>query len=153
MIVVSDTSPISNLLQIGRIELLLDLFGRVIIPPPVAHELQVEHGSLPTFLQVIRPTNAREVRRLTGLLDSGEAEAIVVAGELHADRLLIDEKAGRRVAQESGLRIIGLAGILLLAKQRGLIAQVREPLRQLVVSGFYLDEEIQHQVLQAAGEE
>jgi predicted nucleic acid-binding protein len=76
-----------------------------------------------------------------------------VAGELHADRLLIDEKAGRQVAQEPGLRIIGLAGILLLAKQRDLITPVREPLRQLVAGGFYLDESIQHDVLEAAGEE
>lgn len=152
MIVVSDTSPISNLMQIGRVELLVNLFGQVIIPPAVARELQVEHGSLPASLQVIAPTNGREVRQLTSLLDSGEAEAIVVATELHADRLLIDEKAGRRVAQEAGLRIIGLAGILLLAKQRGLIPQVQEPLRQLVVNGFYLDEAIQQEILRAAGE-
>jgi predicted nucleic acid-binding protein len=153
MIVVSDTSPISNLMQIGQVELLVKLFGQVIIPPSVARELAVEHGCLPAFLQVRGPDNLREVRRLAALLDDGEAEAIVVAQELHADRLLIDERAGRRVAQAVGLHIIGLAGLLLLAKQRGLIRNVCEPLRQLVASGFYLDESIQREILAAAGEE
>lgn len=152
MIVVSDTSPVSNLIQIGLARLLADLFGRVIIPPVVAGELRAEHDSLPAFLEVVEPANAGAVVRLSGLLDAGEAEAIIVAQELHADRLLIGEKAGRQVAQGAGLSIIGLAGILLLAKRRGLLPRVSEPLRQLVAAEFYLDESIQREILHLAGE-
>lgn len=153
MIVVSDTSPISNLIQLQQASLLVELFGRVIIPPAVARELQAEHQSLPTFLQVVEAADVAAVQRLTGVLDAGEAEAIVLAHQLHADRLLIDEKAGRRIAQEFGLSIIGLVGVLLLAKHRQLIPNVREPLRQLVARGFYLDELIQREILHAAGED
>jgi predicted nucleic acid-binding protein len=101
---------------------------------------------------VVQPTDADAVRRLTQLLDSEEAEAIIVAQELQADRLLMDEKAGRQVAQNKGLPIIGLAGVLLLAKRRNLIPRVSEPLRELVEAGFYLDESIQREIRQLAGE-
>ena len=87
MIVVSDTSPISNLIHIQCEQLLVELFGQVIVPPAVAHELQVEHYPLPAFVQIQQPTDTGAVRRLTVLLDAGEAEAIVLARQLHADRL------------------------------------------------------------------
>lgn len=101
MIVVSDTSCISNLLTIGHAHLLNELFGEVIIPPAVEDELQRFHSDLPDFLRRVAPRDSALLSRLAVEVDIGEAEAICVARELHADRLLIDEKLGR-VARRIG---------------------------------------------------
>ena len=153
MIVVSDTSPVSALIQIGEAQLLQTLFAEVILPPAVERELRASHPSLPAFLQVRSVSNRERVNELAERLDVGEAEAIVLATELHADRLLIDEKAGRQAAQAEGLAVIGVLGVLLLARNRNLIPQVRDRLERLDAAGFYLDEAVKIAALRAAGEE
>ena len=108
MIVVSDTSCISNLLTVGHAELLTRLFGEVIIPPAVERELRRFHTKLPRFLKLTTPHDAERLSRLAGEVDAGEAEAICLACELKADRLLIDEKRGRDIALREGLAIVGV---------------------------------------------
>lgn len=152
MIVVSDTSPISNLIHIGLSHLLVALFGEVVIPPSVADELRVRHNPLPEYLRVHSPRDQRKVRALAEELDPGEAEAIALAIELEADRLLIDEKAGRRIAEQEGVPVIGVLGILLLARRRELIENVRDRLDQLETAGFHLDDALRAEVLRLAGE-
>lgn len=124
MIVISDTSCISNLLTIHRVDLLPVLFGEVIIPPAVEMELRRFHEQLPGFLKVLRPTDEVHLLNLCHELDVGEAEAICLARELGADRLLFDERRGREIALREGLRIIGVVGILVLAKRKGLVTSV-----------------------------
>lgn len=75
---------------------------------------------------------AHRVEALLGELDLGESEALIVALELGADLLLIDERTGRDVARRMGIRRVGLVGILIEAKNRGLIASVAEDLDRLV---------------------
>ena len=107
MIVVSDTSAITALLQIGRGELLKELYHEVLIPDAVRHELIQAHPVLPAFLRCEQVVNTVEVQRLRIELDMGEAEAIVLAKERHADVLLMDEIEGRRVAMREGVPFIG----------------------------------------------
>src|SRR6266705_1562947 len=116
MIVVSDTSCITNLITIGAVDLLSSLFGEVIIPPAVERELRRTHPAMPGFIQVRVPADRAFIENLWRQLDQGEAEAIALAKELRADRLLIDEKDGRSIARREGLAIIGVLGILLLAR-------------------------------------
>lgn len=137
MIVVSDTSCITNLIAIGRIQLLADLFGTVLIPVAVRGELTVSPARLPTFIWVQAAVDRAAVGRLLDEdLDEGEAEAIVLAEETRASALLIDEAAGRKTAQRLGLRIIGLLGVLRRAKKRGFIPAVRPDLDALQLLGF-----------------
>jgi uncharacterized protein len=153
MLVVSDTSPISALLQIGHAELLQDLFETVCIPQSVSAELARFHNSMPSFIEVRAVLDRAHVDSLLPRLDVGEAEAIVLAIETHADRLLIDERRGRLIAAQTGLSIIGLIGVLLLAKERGLLPTIREVLNDLQAkAGFYVADELVQKALAAAGE-
>jgi uncharacterized protein len=153
MIVVSDTSCISNLLTIGHAELLTQLFGKVIIPPAVDRELRRFHPGLPAFLRVAAPHDAARLARLGREVDAGEAEAICLAWELKADRLLNDEKRGRDIALREGLAIIGVVGVLAAAKQRGLIPSVAALLNRLKTeAGFRLSAAVEMAALRSAGE-
>jgi predicted nucleic acid-binding protein len=126
MIVVSDTSALTSLIQIGRAGLLPQINSEVFIPEAVRDELLKGHSTLPGFLACQKVKREDDVRRLLVELDLGEAEAIVLAKELNADDLLIDETEGRRIAKREGVHVIGLPGVLLIAKKRGLISPVRQ---------------------------
>jgi uncharacterized protein len=153
MIVVSDTSAITALLQIGQAGLLEKLYYQILIPEAVRDELLKNHLSLPAFLQYTKVVNFAEVQRLLVEIDLGEAEAIVLAKETHADLLLIDELAGRRVARREGLRFVGLMGVLVQAKQKQFIKSVRELTTKLeLVADFHLSEEIKSIAFRKAGE-
>ena len=161
MIVVSNTSPIINLAAIGQLDLLRLLFGTIAIPQAVFHEVAVRgHEQAGSSEIQVYPwferhevQNAALVKQLEQHLDAGEAEAIAVAAELHADLLLIDERRGRRAAQQLGISVVGLLGILLLAKQRGYLNAIKPLLHDLIrVAGFWIDRELYKQVLMSAGE-
>lgn len=153
MIVVSDTSPITALLTIQQIDLLARLYGEVKIPPAVAEELLAYHTKIPEFIQTIPVAASPLLDRLKSRLDRGEAEAIVLAKELHADLLLIDESLGREAARHEHLPIIGLMGVLLIAKKKGLIVSLRDLIDRLEIeAGFYLSRPVKEKVLAAAGE-
>jgi uncharacterized protein len=153
VIVVSDTSPLTALISIGRTEVLRSLFGEVLIPPAVEIELRRFHTDLPAFVRVRAIANIAQVAQLVGRLDLGEAEAIVLAQETRADYLLMDEIKGRDVARQQGLRVIGLLGILLEAKKHRLIHSVRETLDQLEAeTTFFVTADLKTRLLNEAGE-
>src|SRR5205809_130507 len=112
MIIVSDTSPLSALLTIKQAELLKTIFGEVVIPNGVCSELLRFHPELLEWLKLQRPADMQLVERHCQVVDRGEAEAIVLAKELGADYLLIDERKGRRLARDQGLQVIGLLGVV-----------------------------------------
>ena len=131
MIVVSDTTPIISLLKMDRLPLLHSLFGSVCIPFAVFEELtgnpkyQEEVSVLreSDFVQVEEVANAGDVQAIKNDgLDIGESEAIVLAKQLSADILLMDEAKGRLVAFRHGLQIMGTVGILLQAFKDGFLS-------------------------------
>ena len=127
MIVVSDTTIISNLFQADLLYILPALYKDVIIPGAVALELSQLDETLPGaigWLQVRIVNESERVDAMLVFLDRGESEAIVLAQELQADWLLIDEQRGRRYAKELPINITGTMGVLLTAKQAGLISSV-----------------------------
>ena len=153
MLVVSDTSPVTALLQIGQAGLLSTLFGRVLIPPAVRDELLRFHSSLPDYLGVREIQNRQIAEMLGRELDRGEAEAIVLAEESRAEHLLIDEKRGRAMAEARGLKVIGLLGVLLMAKSAGYIPSVGQLIAELESrAGFFVSDAVKQIVLTAAGE-
>jgi predicted nucleic acid-binding protein len=153
MIVVADTSAISNLLTIGHEWILRDLFGTVIVPPAVESELRAWHPDLPSFISIKSPEKPGLLPELAQVLDHGEIEAISLALEIHADLLLIDERKGRAEAQRLGLKITGLLGVLLEAKKTGLLEQLSPVLDALIeIADFRISAAVKAGVLELAGE-
>lgn len=158
MIVVGDTSPISNLLKIGRIELLRDLYETVVIPAAVSREIDFleENRRLVAeidWIRVVELENRELLNLLDSELDTGEAEAIALSLELKADVLLIDEVDGRREAKNHGLDVTGLIGVLLEAKQAGFIDQVKPEIDKLATEAkFWMSPHLINLALELANE-
>ncbi len=161
MIVVSNTSPLTNLAAIGQFELLRQLYDSVHIPVGVWEELNAQEKRWPGADAVdasewIDRHVVRDQILVTALrrdLGRGEAEAIALATELGAELILLDEKEGRHAAQRLGLRAIGVVGILIDAKARGAVVSVRPLLDALRrVAGFYLSDTLYDSVLEIAHE-
>ena len=161
MIIVSDTSPIANLIQIGALHILHQLFGRVIIPPTVEREvlaLKMFDIDLTEFedsdwIEVVFPKDNFLVTQMKIELDAGESEAIVLAKELNADYLLIDERLGTKKAHEVDLQTVGLLGVLIKAKSENHIEKVKPILDALINdAGFWIGTKLYHTVLKSVDE-
>ena len=160
MIVVSNTSPVVNLAAIGRLDLLRQLYEKVLIPQAVYDEIVAgttqpasEEVQIIEWVQSVQVTNRALVLVLRAELDEGEAEAIALALERQADLLLIDERRGRRVASRLGLRFLGLLGVLIDAKQRKFVPSVKPILDDLIViAGFWVSRDLYGRVLEVASE-
>ena len=161
MTIVSNTSPISNLAKVRHLNLLEQLYGTVLIPTAVYQELVDERAGETVIRAVQSATwllrqqvqNRELVNVLRNFLNLGEAEAIALALEVNATRLLIDERLGRQVAVERGLKITGLFGILLIAKQQGLITAVKPVMDDLIAqANFRVSSQLYADVLRAVSE-
>ncbi|MEI7941500.1 MAG: DUF3368 domain-containing protein [Verrucomicrobiota bacterium] len=161
MIVVADTSVVINLCCVGQGGLLRGLFREVVVPPAVVVEFARLATSVPRFAGLTLPEGIRQqapttlpalLRSAIGL-DPGEAAALALAVEIHADAVLLDERRGREAASQLGLRTIGILGLLLQAKSVGFLAAVRPVLDDLQrEAGFWIVESLRQQVLDLAGE-
>ena len=160
IIVVSDTSPIRALAHLDRLDVLSGLFDRVYVPPAVVQELQSPRGGLPpveiddlAFVEVREPSDRQRVAGLRRALDPGESEALALALELGVEAILIDEAAGRSMARQLGLSPIGVLGLLVRGKQRGLLPRIRPLLDQLQGElGFFISETLRAEILRLADE-
>ncbi len=150
-VVVSDTSPLHYLILCGAEGILPRLFRQVIIPPTVFRELQQPNtpppvrawaAALPEWVAVQSP----KAVNLALDVDAGELEAICLAQEIHADAVLMDDRAGRSAALQCGLAVVGTIGILEQAAARGLI-ELPPTLARLRQTNARLDPELIHAAL------
>jgi predicted nucleic acid-binding protein len=161
MIVVSNTSPLTNLAAVGQFALLHRLYSELHIAYGVWDELNAGGKRWPgrdevataDWIQRHAVQNRDLVTALRRDLGRGEAESIALALELSADLILLDEEEGRHAAQRLGLRVMGVVGILLEAKASGAIDRLRPHLDALRQDGgFYLSEPLYQSALTLAGE-
>jgi predicted nucleic acid-binding protein len=161
VIVVADTSVLINLCRAGQGGLFRSLFHEVIIPPEVVKEFTRLAMTIPRFNGLKLPDGIREqsprvlspmVRMASGL-DAGEAAALSLAVEIHADAVLLDERRGYEVAIQLGLRPIGVLGILLRAKAAGFLPEIQPVMETLRRdANFWISETLYAEVLRLAGE-
>jgi uncharacterized protein len=164
VIVVSDTSPITNLASIDRLDLLHQLYGTIAIPQAVYDEMVAVGKLVPGAVEVqtlpwIQTQSVTDTQRVVDIqnnwnaIDLGEAEAIVLALESQADLLLMDERRGRSLATSYGLKVTGLLGVLLQAKGNGFVPTVKPLIDRLIEeANFRVADELYETILQVAGE-
>jgi len=160
VIIVSDTTPLSELAKVGQLNLLRDIFGKVIIPQEVYNE--VTTGTHPAvnlvksadWIEIIAVRNLKQLSNLKKAtnLGAGECAAMILAEELASDQLLMDDLDARRVALSRNLKIIGTIGILLVAKQQGLIPAIKDVLDNLIAEGKHISSRLYEEALLAAQE-
>ena len=151
---------ISNLLQIGRLDLLQRVYRHVLLPPAVLEELRRSHAddstlrsAFASWLEVRAPGDEGRVAALASLVDAGEAAAIVLACEIPDSLLLIDDSAGRVLARSMGVQVTGLVGTLLRAKVIGIIPRLRPALDDLAnLTSFRMSASLRLSALREAGE-
>jgi predicted nucleic acid-binding protein len=137
------------------------IYGRIVIPCAVHEELLDERAGetvvtavlSATWLEIRSVQNQQLVDELRTRVNIGEAEAIALAVEVEATRLLIDERLGRQAAKDLGLKIIGVLGILLLAKRQNLIKAVKPVMDDLInQANFRISSQLYINVLSEADE-
>ncbi len=147
-LVVADTSPLRYLVQIGEIDLLHQLFEKIIIPSLVCDELRHPSApesvrnwieSIPEWLEisVVRASDDPSL----ATLDEGEKSAIALGLSLAADLLLIDDRRGVAAARANGFEVIGTLGVLDLAARRGMV-DLADALSRLRATNFRRREEL-----------
>lgn len=157
--IVVNTTPIIALALIGKLDLLQQLYGQVTMPSAVQDEVLAGEpkgiGSAElreaTWLLVATLRDPRRADLLADL-DRGEAEVIALAQELDADLVIIDERLARRHAKRVGLTLTGTLGVLLKAKQVGLVVAVAPLIDELRLKGIWLSKAVVAEVLKLADE-
>ena len=134
MIVVCDSSPLIALLSVDRIDLLKKLFDTVLIPPAVCSEVFGVSRTLeiPDFMHIEAPNSKTSVRFLSMSLHLGESEAITLAIEKQVNRIILDDKLARNTADRLGLCVIGTLGVLMLAKEKAFLTEIRPLIDQMI---------------------
>ncbi len=153
MIVVADTSPINYLVEIGHVDVLPQLYSRVLVPQRVAEELRDVQApekvrtwmdNLPEWFEVV--TCPSHINLSIAHLDPGEQEAITLSREMHADYLLVDDMAARTAATQLHIQVIGTLGILTRASYHNLL-DLPTSLAALQETSFFVAPELIQQLL------
>lgn len=157
MILVADASALVALAVCDGLSLLDILFGKVLVPEEVFHEVVVsdkpQAARLRNYLQdKVRTVNMQHFVFLDVFADAGETAAMLLYKELGADYLLIDDKRGRKVAKINQIRTIGSLGVLLQAKRLGHIPAVAPLLDLILASPVFISDALLRTVLDLAGE-
>lgn len=150
MVVVSNSSPIIHLAKIGKLNLLEGLYGQVLVPEKVYLECtetmhfreEVEMIFQSPWIKKDLIQNDVLFRLLYAELDAGEAEALVLGLEKKADLILLDDQEARNKARKLDLPVTGTLGVLLKARNKGMIASLKNEVQKLQISGFWLSQDL-----------
>jgi predicted nucleic acid-binding protein len=156
MIVIADTGPFNYLILIQEIYILPALYGRILLPISVSIELKHPHApevvrswmkQPPAWLDVRTPTRQPDTELSGAHLDAGERDAILLAEELGADQLIIDEIRGRRIAQRRRLPVTGTLGVLRAAANEGLL-DLKSAVLRLSQTNFHVAQDVLDRLMQ-----
>lgn len=143
-IIIADASCLIVLQNIRELSLLQKLFGEVLITAEVKKEFGLD---LPEWIKIKAVQNETQKNSLSLILDKGEASSIALCLETDDSLLIIDEKKGRRIAQELKIKITGTLGIILRAKEKGLIDSIENLLEKLDKAEFRISPNLKLEIL------
>lgn len=147
--IIIDASSLIALFKLDLIEILRDLYASVYAPEGVLYEFAQD---LPQWIQILPPGNNPLVTVLSKKLGNGEAEAIAMGVERDDCIVVLDDLKARQTAKKLGLKITGLLGILLKAKKRKIISEIKPLLIKLERENFRISVKLKNEVLKSAGE-
>lgn len=158
--VVVNSTPLLVLGNIGQLDILRRMYGNIVIPEAVYREVTEKDDAASQALlaakdwievQTIR--NPDEYALYRARLHAGEVETMILAQqEPAADIVVLDDNAARKTAEFLGLNVTSTIGILVKAKQSGIIQQVKPLLNEMMQNGFFISERLLWMILEAAGE-
>lgn len=148
-VIIADASCLILLEKINALFLLQRLFGRVVVTDTIATEFG---WPLPEWVDVQLPQDKQRLQILALTLDQGEASAIALALEQANCLLIIDDRRGRKMAQQLQLAVTGTLGILVQAKQSGHIPSIKPWLNAISATNFRVGEQLIQAVLKQAEE-
>lgn len=155
--VIVNSTPVIALANIGRLDLLRQMYGNITIPQAVFDEIispsvqkQVRQNHDWIHVERIKDTSQKQMYRAK--LHAGEVEVMILAQEQSADLVILDDNAAKKTAKYLGLRMIGTLGILVLAKKKGFIKEVSPMLDALKRDGFFVSDDLCDLVLKQASE-
>jgi len=156
--VISNTTPIISLMKIDKLYILKELYQKVIIPSAFYEE--IENGKDQPFYQDLKKYEWIEIQNIKNQpsiryifdLDEGEAEVLILAGEIQADLIIMDEIIGRRYVKQLDFKLTGTIGILLKAKELNLITSIKEFLDELISKDTWLSPSLVSKALNIAKE-
>ncbi len=148
-VVISDASCFILLQKIDALEILGQTYGTVTTTPDVRSEVKFQ---LPEWVEVRSPVSSELVVKLVRSIDLGEATAIALASEIVGSIVILDDLKARKVAKELGLEVTGTVGVILKAKNCGIIDKVKPLLAAIHQTNFRLSAETERHVLFLAGE-
>lgn len=157
--IISNTTPILSLLKIDKLDLLKELYGIVIVPFAVYQE--IEEGKEKPYYQDLTSLDWIEIRNIKNPnsreylidLDDGEAEVLILAKEINADLVILDEIMGRRYAKQFEINLTGTIGLLIKAKESGLVSSIKNLLSELVEKGTWLNPKLISKAIKMANEQ
>ena len=157
--IISNTTPIISLLKVDKLNLLKELYAKIIVPKAVY--LEIENGKEKPYYHDLTQIDWIEIQEIGNPvsrdffldLDEGEAEVLILAKELNADLVIMDEIMGRRYSKQLGFNLTGTIGILLKAKEEGLIESMKDLLTELTKKGTWLSPKLIKKTIELANEE
>jgi len=157
--IVSNTTPIISLLKISRLDILKELYSEISIPYAVFQEIEAGKNkgyyqdlSNIDWIKIVKIQDKQALKYFLDL-DAGEAEAIVLATEIGADLILIDEKLGRFHAKHADLKVTGTIGVLIKAKNKGIVKDLKSLLYELTEKEVWISDRLIDDILKQAGEQ
>ena len=158
-ITIVNTSPLFYLHRLGLLELLKKLYGHITVPEAVKKELkegQAQGEDVPqlenyTWVE-IRSVSMPKYLQLIADLGPGESEVLALATNHPSALVILDDKLARRIAEMQGFRLTGTAGVLLRAKQQGLVPALKPIIERLLDLDFRLKPDLVKATLELAGE-
>ncbi|MEA2029642.1 MAG: DUF3368 domain-containing protein [Campylobacterota bacterium] len=157
MIVVCNATPIISLASIGRIDILKNLFDKLYIPKAVYDEIKSKQAYgyneiEDSFFEVVSIKDELAQNILLNDLDLGEAQTIVLAKEMRADIVLIDERIGYQIAQSQNLNVKRTLSLLIVSKNMGYINEVKPLLDDMIAKGRWISNRVYLEALRLCGE-
>ena len=162
MKVVTNSTPLIELSKINRLDLLREVYGAILIPDEVYIEVVVDGTGKPGAAEVkaaewihcqsVADKDQISILQSQHSLHLGECATIVLAEEVNAGQVILDDNAARREAVARGLPVIGTVGVLLIAKTQNIIPAVRPILDNLRAQGTRISQDLYYQVIAKAGE-